>query len=397
MEFEQALSVIKKRDDQKQQQRQQDLAHTGQSDASGSRDMVATPSGGDSRSSKKPFSFNPNAKDFSFNASAATFTPGGAAGSPVAAPSPAESQQSPAVKTSGPPFTIFSSSTEQSRLTLDNILDKFVGRSNRSDMPRAAEDVSWTAANGPSFKEILGQPNPMMPIGQLNNGQMPGQAQTWQPGMGQMGAPQPPGQPAQPQMAVQQGQTGAPGGQAPGQPGAPQMMGQQGFMVGGAPGGQPGQMFQPMYPAPAGSAPQGMRPQGGGGQMQAQGQQMVYSNQGQQMAVPVGQQMAMPGQMMQGGQNQGSGNMGNMPKFGMPGNMPQGGMVMMMPQNGAQGQVMMMPQQSMLQGQPGQPGQHGHQGQPGQPNQMRPMYQGQMSGGQMGGGGPPHQMPGHEG
>merc|ERR1719440_1264067 len=146
-------------------------------------------------------------------------------------------------------------------------------------------------------------------------------------------------------MMVQQGQMGAPGGGGGGgqpgqQPGGPQMMGQQGFMMPNpnAPGGQPPQMFQPMYPAPTGQAP--MRPPGGGqGQMpQGQGQQpMVFNQQGQQMA--------MPGNLVQvqGAQNQGGVNMANMPKFGGMGGQP---MVMMVPQGFAP-----MP----VQGQPNQP------------------------------------------
>lgn len=366
-EFEQALAVIRKRESQKQKpQTSQDQAQpSGQIEAAGS----ASPSGGDS----KPFKFNANAKDFTFNPTAATFTPTGAAASTPASASQAESaskqaKQSGAVST-GPEFTINASKPELARLQLEKILDRF---SQSSCGARGlSQEPKWSDANGPSFREILGQPNPMMPIGQLGNGASPGQWQQQQPGMGQMGPPgaQAPGQPpAAQQMMPQQGQMGGPGGQPTGQPNAPQMMGQQGFVMGAAPGGQSGQMFQPMYPAPTGAAPM-PRPAGGAGQMPVQGQQPMVFNQQGMMQQGQGQQMAMPGNMaqMQGQQ-----------------------MVMMMP--AGQG----MPQGfAPMPGQPGQPGQAGQPGQqgghPGAPQQMmpRPMYHGQM-----GGGGPPHQMQG---
>jgi hypothetical protein len=403
-EFEQALEVIQRRERQgnaRQQQPQQDqLVATGSGDASGSRKQeMATSSGTPSN-----FKFNTNAKEFSFNPSAATFTPT-ASSSGVAAAAPASHSDSapagPPVKTSGPAFNVQQRNEKLLKMNLDTILDGFARSSHSADT--LGKDLSWTEAKGPlSFKEILGQPNPTYPMGP-NSGTMPGQWQ--QPGIGQMGAPaaQAPGQPAGQQMMMpqgNQGQMGAPGAQGQGQPGAPQMMGQQGgFMMANAPSGQPQPMqFQPMYPAPgSGNAP--MRPPQGGQQMPQQGQQqMVFNQQGGQMAMPGGQQMGMPSNMVpvQGNQNQGGINMQNMPKFGMP---PQG-MVMMVPTGGQ------MPQgvPTNFQGQPGQPGPPGQPGQPGQqgnppggPQMMRPMYHGQMQGGQMGGGGPPHQMPGHDG
>lgn len=110
---------------------------------------------------------------------------------------------------------------------------------------------------------------------------------------------------------------------APGQPGGAQMIAQPGFMMPNAPGGQPTQMFQPMYPALAG-APMQRTP---AGNMPPQGQQpMVFNQQGmvQQQPGP-GQQMPMQGQVVQGvPQVQGGVNMGNMQKY-----MPN--MIMMVP------------------------------------------------------------------
>jgi len=370
--FEHDLAVIQKRESQKLQQKTQD--------------MGSAASGGDS-SRAKPFTFNPNAKDFSFNPGATSFTPtaagGGGGATPVA--TAGRSQADAPAKSSGPTFTVFAMNSKFGDCPLETFLDGFAERSNfnsKNHLSALKEDTSWSEATGPSFHDILGQPNPMMPIGQLSSSTMPGQWQQ-QPGMGQMGAPagQAPGQAgAQPQMMVQQG--------GPGQAGNPQMMGQQGFMMAQAPGGQPQQMFQPMYPAPAGAAP--MQPPGGkGGQMPAQqGQQMAFNQQVQQMMPgPGGQQMAMPGNMVQGGQN--------MPKFGgMPGNMP-GNMVMMVPAGQGMPQGMMVPQGMPAQpGQPGQPAQESPGGGP-QMMQQRPMqFQGQMPSGQQMGGGP---MPDHNG
>mmetsp|Transcript_83775 Transcript_83775/g.130702 ORF Transcript_83775/g.130702 Transcript_83775/m.130702 type:complete len:748 (+) Transcript_83775:110-2353(+) len=379
-EFEQALADIKKKEGEK---KNKELAanHPSEAEALSRKPEAGNATGSESTRSST-FKFNPNATSFSFNTSAAVFTPGmtptnaSATVTPSGGQGPnsqgavaAQQNQTKIAMGPGPQFNPFTTNVELLNKKLADILDGFFDGSCTRENPQV--EPTWTDATGPSFKDILGPPNPQLPM------QMP------MTQFGGMGNAQPaPWQ--QPQIA---GQMSGPGGPPPpGQPGAPQMMTQPGafMMPQPGPGGQPQQMqfSGPMYPAPTGAPMQ--RPPAGN--MPPQGQQPMAFQQGGMVQQPGGGPQ-MP--MHQGAPNQGAVNMQNMPKHMMPGNMP--GMVMMVPA----GQVPQGFAPVQMQGQPGQPmqGQPGPQG--GNPQggpMMRPMY---MAPGQMGG--PPHQMPSHDG
>lgn len=396
-EFQQSLEVIRNRQSQQEANKQRELASVGhaqgsmgQSDGSAQQGLNAYSRktdgqmhvGGESGKAK-PFSFNPNAKDFTFNPSTPAFTPTNAASAAAQKSSNQNATPQPTPQGSGPNFTVTKSDMFSTR-KLEDILDSFydvIKVDSSSEKFSGPLEPKWSEASGPSFKEVLGQPNqqlqPMM--AQLNpGGGMPG---SWQPqNMGQL----PPG-----------------GAQLPANA-APQMMPQPGYMMPNAPGGQPQQMFQPMYQggAPPGQAPIQQRPpQNPGNVQQQQGnvqqQPMVFNQQMAQQGNMPPQAMAMPAGMVQvqgGGQNPGAVQMtGPVPKFGMQ--------VMMVPAGYNPNQQQGFPQPQPMQGQPGpQQGQPGQPGQPGPqgggpPSQMmqQPVYHRQM------GMAPPHQMTGHEG
>lgn len=355
-EFQQSLEMIKKRDAQKESSNA-GPQQMGQSDGSGQqgsslqgRQQGQMQSGGES-GKMKPFSFNSNAKDFTFNSNAPSFTPTNA-GSAGQGPTSMTSQKAAAASaqiSTGPQF-VFSTNSDMHRRKLDDILDSFFDQSNREDL--GGLEPRWGEATGPSYKSVLGEPNPQMTPPPINAGTMPGQ---WQPQ--QMGGQMHPGAPLQP------GQN-------------PQIMGQPGsYMMANAPGGQPQQIFQPMYQqAPGQTAPQMQRPQNPSNIPQQGPQPMVFGNQ-QQAMVGQGNQPGMPAQMampagmvqVQPGQNPGQNMMQAVPKFGMQ--------VMMVPAGYAPQQF--MPQQ----GGPGQPGPQQGQPQPGGPQggpqgqmMQQPMY-----------------------
>lgn len=218
---------------------------------------------------------------------------------------------------------------------------------------------------------MLGHPNPANPLPPV--GAIAGQGATMPGNWQQQGAP---------------GQIPPP---VPGPGGAPPQMVSQGFMVAANPGGQQAQMYPQMYGGPAGGVP-GQRPQNGqGGNMPPQQQQqpMVFNQQGM---INPSQGMAMPAGIVaaQGGQNpQGV----FVPKFGAQ-------VVPMVIPAGAYNPQGFVPQGAVQgQGQPGGPQPGPQAGGPQQGQMMQPQGQMMQTPYQrhMGGGGPPHQMPGHEG
>mmetsp|Transcript_139118 Transcript_139118/g.242063 ORF Transcript_139118/g.242063 Transcript_139118/m.242063 type:complete len:764 (-) Transcript_139118:104-2395(-) len=310
MEFQQSLEQIQKREASKKQElaakQEREAAESAEAQgrkadsgggATSSAALVAPSPSGERKSG---FSFNPQAKEFNFNPQAAAFTPTSAAGSMAPSFSPTNAGGGMQASPSGmahpkptvqaPPFLVNTANDMLLRKSLLDLLDPFFDRSSRESADYA--ELVWPDASGPSFHEVLGQPNPanpMPPVGAIpQGGGMPWQQQQQQQAPGQM----PPSGPA-------------PGGQ--------QMMGQPGMMVPqGAPGGQPGQMYQPMYPAPPGGVP-AQRPPNGNVQMQGQQGPMVFHNQPQTMMQQ--QPSMMPAGMVQVQQGQPGVNMGAVPKF----------------------------------------------------------------------------------
>lgn len=290
-------------------------------------------------------------------------------------------QQKP--MTPSPNFDTFANNTSLQK-KLDDILDCFYGSSKNEHLPGL--DPSWPEAQGPSYHEVLGQPNPANPLPPVGNMAQPMGGAPWQ----------------QQQQPMGQG----PQGGAPAQGGnnAPQMMPQQNFMM--AQPGQGGQMYQPMYQGPGGGQmpPQGQRPQNSNNMPPQEQQPMGGFNQQGMMQMPPGpgQAVAMPQGMAQGPQGQQGQQMmmmpnGAVPKFGVQmmmvpaGQYAQGGFP---PQRGEPGG----PNTSFSQG-PGQPGSQPG-GPPGGPQQQGHWQQHHMMPGQMqqvGPRGPPPPMGGHEG
>jgi len=268
--------------------------------------------------------------------------------------------------------------------SLEQILDGFYDTSKSEALAKL--DPTWPEAQGPSYHEVLGQPNPANPLPpQLHGNMAPNQQMApWQ---------QQQQQPPQQQQPMGNQAPPAAGGAPPVQGGnAPQTMPQQGFMM--PPGGQNNQMFQPMFQGPGNQMPP-QRPQNAGNMPPQEQQPMQFQQ--QNMMAPQqgpGQAMAVPSGMVnqQGGQNPGGMMMqpmgGAMPKFG-------GGVQVMMMPTGQYAPQGGFPQQ---QGQPGQPGPQpgGPPGGPQQPGHwqqaphMMPVHMQQV--------GPrgPHNMGGHE-
>ncbi|CAE8647276.1 unnamed protein product, partial [Polarella glacialis] len=155
---------------------------------------------------KSSFSFNPAAKAFSLNPQAGEFTPShsGSGGTPVAK-APAHS----------PSFNVYKKGPETQRKGLTEILEPFFLRARGSTPDSAAPD--WPDAKGPSYHEVLGQPNPssrplMAPQGCGGQGHMQTMGGGWQPqGQQMMQQVQQPGQ--QPQQGHQVQQQQGPGDQ----------------------------------------------------------------------------------------------------------------------------------------------------------------------------------------
>eukprot|EP00931_Biecheleriopsis_adriatica_P076813 TRINITY_DN50485_c0_g1_i1.p1 TRINITY_DN50485_c0_g1~~TRINITY_DN50485_c0_g1_i1.p1 ORF type:complete len:708 (+),score=153.23 TRINITY_DN50485_c0_g1_i1:189-2312(+) len=367
-EFQQSLDLIARQEASKSHRKQQG-GDAGAIRAAGNQ-SAGTPN--------SSFSFNPKAKAFSLNPQAGEFTPsGGAAGGAT-----------PVAKTSGPSpnFNVYKKDPNMQRKSLTDLLEPFFHRAKSSAPDSSAPE--WPDAKGPSYKDVLGQPNPraqpqMMPTGPggCGGGQMPAMGGGWQPQgqpmMGQPGQQQPQQQPGQqvqqqpgPQQQVQQQggpqnqDQGAPpmgvgGCQGGGMAVVPQMM-QQNFVVGnaqgpGGPGGPPNQMqYGQMYGGPGGPGHQG---QGGMGPQAIVFNQPTMMGQGGSQMVPMGMVAAQ-------GQNPGNmGGMAPMPKFG-GGNQQQMVVVPMMLAGPGQ-----YNQQAFMQGGPMQQGGMAQGGPPGGPPQ----------------------------
>jgi small nuclear ribonucleoprotein (snRNP)-like protein len=394
MNFQQSLDLIHKREASKQQQQQAKLQQEHRSGADsdnwrspkGGNQLSLPPQamaqgeiqrtaggGGDSTRSK-----------FTFNAGAASFTPSNASasnsgsGPPAMMPSgnmqqPQGMSGTPKAASSSPAFNMFPVNSQLLEKKLEKILDSFYDTFRRESYEALSQlEPQWTEAQGPSYKDVLGQPVSLPgPVGNMGAPQPMAMAAPWQPQQQPLGQGPPP----------PQGQGGN----------APQMM-QQPVMF-QAPGGQNQPMFQPMFqPGPNASMPP-QRPQAGNMPPPQDQQSMGDGN-------PHGMDYYVKAkQQPQGGQFMVS----------PPGGQPQGGMMMMMvPQQGGAmpkyGQVMMAPAGQFPQfpqggGQPGGPGPGGPGGNPhgGQWQVANAhMVPGHMMQ-QVGPRGPPHQMGGHEG
>jgi len=355
----------------------------------------ATPAEESKGDGSSKFSFNPGAKEFSFNPQAATFTPTGAsAGSAVArsngeskaagkkeagekssamAPGPVPSASSrPPTKS----FTEFLKPAKpggKKQSTLDDLLHRLL---KVCDHPQKCSP-HWEVANGPSYKEILGQPttqgNPnalqlqqqMLQQTQQMKQQM-AQSQTQPQSNQSMNQQNQQMQMQQMQMQSQQNTQQQSQQQQQQQMGGMQMMqpsgatGNMGGFIMAVPGCGNGQQMlqQQMFQQMPTGAGRGNNSQGQGMQSQQQmGQQGGQQQMGNMMG---GQFVALPGGM---GQNVGMAGMGAMPKFGgaqvvpmmVPaGQFPQGFMPQGMQGNmqGMQGMGdgMMMQNQMMQQG-----------------------------------------------
>jgi len=232
-EFQQSLDLIKGREQKQQQKMQQQQQQTqDHSNQRGSQDnqhgqgnmQMQSQNQGGGNGGRSSFQFNPNAKDFSFNPGATSFTPtnaGSAAGGSAPALTPSNQQQQAQQKSAAPsPAFNIGTGGRNLHMKLDDILDGFLGNS-KSEVLRQL-DPAWPEAQGASYKDVLGQPNPSSPLPPAS-----------------MAAPH-----QQPQQMQQQQQQQQPMGRGPmGQTGpvqgqAPQMMPQQGFMM-AAPGQNP--------------------------------------------------------------------------------------------------------------------------------------------------------------
>jgi hypothetical protein len=347
-EFQQSLNLIAQQQASKQskQQQQQQAANAGTAGAGQDgnwqgqaqqgmmmqrKDSIQASGGagaypknaGGGLPSKSSFSFNPQAKAFSLNPQAGEFTPSGATSGATGGGGASVAKAAPSHSAS---FNIYKKSPDLVRKSLVDTLEPFFHRAKSSTPDSASPD--WPDAKGPSYRDVLGQPNPnsrpqmqMMPGGPGPGGpQMPmAMAGGWQPQaqhMMQMQM-QPQQQPAQqpnmqqqnPQHQVQQ-QGGPPSQDQSGPPmggmGVMPGMMQQGFVMANAqPGGAPNQMYGQMY------APGGCPTHQGGGTMPPNA---IVFNQSTMMGQG-GSQMVPMGMVAHQGQNPQMG-MGPMPKFG---------------------------------------------------------------------------------
>jgi len=349
MEFQQSLEMFKNRDANRQREQASGSVDAGsdqgrrQHNQAAAQGSAAVETPGSESGRNKNFQFNIRAKEF--NPNAAPFVPGGGSGGGGGGGSGSGgggggAAPGPAAKATGsqPTFRTQSVNADLLKKPLDDLLnsffDRFRGESSEQIMP------VWEEATGPSFHQVLGQPNPANPLpppgAMIPGGTMPG---AWQHQVG---------------------------GAGPG----PQMYAQMYTASGGMPVQRP----------PNGGPPQGQPQQG-----------MVFNQQGMMGQQPGGS-MGMAGGMvgnMQGGQNPGGVAMGSVPKFG----------AQVVPMVGASGQYNQQGymQQQAVQGQsgPGPPlgGPQGT-GQMMQGNQMMQSGWGPPDGRRHGG--MSHQMSGHE-
>mmetsp|Transcript_31321 Transcript_31321/g.57415 ORF Transcript_31321/g.57415 Transcript_31321/m.57415 type:complete len:953 (+) Transcript_31321:107-2965(+) len=202
MEFQQSLEQIQKREASKKQElaakQEREAAESAEAQgrkadsgggATSSAALVAPSPSGERKSG---FSFNPQAKEFNFNPQAAAFTPTSAAGSMAPSFSPTNAGGGMQASPSGmahpkptvqaPPFLVNTANDMLLRKSLLDLLDPFFDRSSRESADYA--ELVWPDASGPSFHEVLGQPNPanpMPPVGAIpQGGGMPWQQQQQQ-------------------------------------------------------------------------------------------------------------------------------------------------------------------------------------------------------------------------
>lgn len=305
-EFQQSLEIIAQQDAKKRGKNpdgnsQWDGQNT--QNQKGQSGGAMAKAGDQSRQQSDSFSFNPQAKSFTLNPAAVDFTPGGGqAQTPAKSSAPSPSFSTYSKKPPGKSF----------KGGLSEILEMFFQRAKNSTPDSAAPD--WPDAKGPSYKDVLGQPNPsgqraVAGAGQMHMQNMAAQAGSWQTqNQGQQGGQQATNQAHQVQQQQQVPQQNAPqnqdqqqggpnvGGQG-GMPMQPTMM-PQGFVVAGAPGpgqgNQPNQMQQygNMYPGQQGQPHQG----------QGMGQPTIVFNQAPVMGQ--GSNQMMPTMIAQGQQGQ---------------------------------------------------------------------------------------------
>lgn len=379
-EFQQSLEIIQQQEYKKRGKNPEggNTQWEGAQNQKGSGGMAKA---GDQSKAQSNFSFNPKAPSFTLNPQAGEFTPGG--GGP---------QAQPPAKASGPSPSFSTYSKKASGKVkggLSEILEMFFQRAKNSTPESAAPD--WPDAKGPSYKDVLGQPNDrgqraVQGAGGMHMQNM-AQAGSWQTqNQGQQGGQQASTNQVQQQQQVpqqnapqnQDQQQGGPnmGGQGGpgGMPMQPAMM-PQGFVVANAPGpgqggNQPNQMQQygNMY---AGPGQQGQPHQG-----QGMGQPTIVFNQAPVMGQG-GNQM-VPTMIAQGQQGQ-MGVTGPMAKF--PGQQQQMLVVPMMlagPNQYGNGQGFMqgpMQGQGTMPPQGGGPQGDGGQGQMIQQNMGYPRQQ----------------------
>jgi len=331
-EFQQSLQVISQQEAKRNRGKNSEGEWDGtasQGDQKANTTGAMAKAGGDpSRTPSGQFSFNPKAKAFSLNPAAGEFMPGG--GNAPANPGPA----GPPAKASGPSPTLKldKKGSKQQLKGLSEILEMFFQRAKNSNPDSAAPD--WPDRNGPSYKDVLGHPNPNantrvgQTMGHANMPQM--QGGNWQQQQNQGQQQQPGQQTGQqvPQQQQQQQQQQVPQQNAPQnqeQQGGPQMvqggmamqptMMPQAVFVGNPPGqgGQANQMqYGQMYPGGPGQGPahQGQNVQPtivfNNGAMMAQGggntmvPMPMQNQQGQMQGVTAGPAMAkFPGQQQQ--------------------------------------------------------------------------------------------------
>lgn len=275
-EFQQSLEIIAQQDAKKRgknpEQQWEGQNSQNQKGSGGGGAMVKA--GDQSRGQSGSFSFNPKAPSFTLNPQAGEFMPGGAqAQTPAKASGPSPSFSTYSKKPSGKAF----------KGGLADILEMFFQRAKNSAPDSAAPD--WPDAKGPSYKDVLGQPNQsgQRAVQGANAMHMQNMANAgnWQTqNQGQQGGQQAANQVQQQQQVPQQN---APQNQDQQQAG-PNMVGQ-----GGVPMGQPTMM-------PQGFAVVNAPGPGQGGNQPNQMQQYgnMYGGPGQQGQPHQGQGMGQP-------------------------------------------------------------------------------------------------------
>mmetsp|Transcript_1405 Transcript_1405/g.2836 ORF Transcript_1405/g.2836 Transcript_1405/m.2836 type:complete len:581 (+) Transcript_1405:148-1890(+) len=238
-EFQQSLDLISRQEASRAKRQQGEGGWEGNQQGQMAKAGGYPKSGDQSRTPNSSFSFNKSAKPFSLNPQAGEFTPSGGQAS---GPPPAKAGGN------APNFSVYKKDPNMKSKSLTDILEPFLQRAKGSSPDSSAPD--WPDARGPSYHDVLGQPNagarPMMgPQGGGPIGHMP-QMGGWQPQQQPMMQPGQPGQQQQVQQQPGPQQVPPQHGQDQGGPPVmggggnagmmPQMM-QSGFVVANAPGG----------------------------------------------------------------------------------------------------------------------------------------------------------------